>query len=118
MVSRIGNELGEVVIGNEVIAKVAGLTAIECYGIVGMAAINVSSGIAKLLKRESLTKGIVVDVIDNTITIELHIIVEYGINIAAVTDTLISTVIYKLEKFTGLKVGKINVFVEGVRVDE
>ena len=118
MVSRIGTELGEVVISNEVLAKVGGLAAIECYGIVGMAALNVTSGIARLLKRESLTKGIVVDVVDNTILIELHIIVEYGINIAAVTDTLISQVIYKLEQFTGLKVAKIDVFVEGVRVDE
>lgn len=118
MLGRIDNELGEVIIDNEVFAKVAGLTAVECYGIVGMAMVNVSSGIAKLLKRESLTKGVNVEVVDNVINIEFHIIVEYGVNIAAVTDTLISTVIYKIEKFSGMKVGKINVYVEGVRVDE
>lgn len=118
MLGRIDNELGEVIIDNEVLAKVAGLTAVECYGIVGMAMVNVSSGLAKLLKRESLTKGVNVEVVDNIINIELHIIVEYGVNIAAVTDTLISTVMYKIEKFSGMKVGKINIYVEGVRVDE
>ncbi len=118
MVGRINTELGDILIDKEVIAKVAGLAAIECYGIVGMAMINVTSGIAKLLKRESLTKGIAVTFEENKLYIDLHIIVEYGINITAVTDNLISNVLYEVEKFSGLKVGKINVFVEGVRVDE
>ncbi len=118
MVGQISNDLGDILIEKEVIAKVAGLSAIECYGIVGMAVINVTSGLAKLLKRESLTKGIGVTLVDNLISIDLHIIVEYGINITAVTDTLISTVQYKVEKFSGIKVERINIFVEGVRVDE
>ncbi len=118
MVGQISNDLGSILIEKEVIAKVAGLSAIECYGIVGMAVINVTSGLAKLLKRESLTKGIGVTFVDNLINIDLHIIVEYGINITAVTDNLISTVQYKVEKFSGIKVGRINVYVEGVRVDE
>lgn len=118
MVGRIENDFGSITIDNEVIAKVAGISAVECYGIVGMAMINVTSGIAKLLKRESLTKGIVVSVNDNIICIDLHIFIEYGINITAVTDSLISTVKYQVEKFTGMTVGKIIVYVEGVRVDE
>lgn len=118
MVGRIENELGSITIENEVIAKIAGLSAIECYGIVGMAMMNVSSGIAKLLKRESLTKGIVVSVEDNIIKIDLHIIVEYGINITAVTDSLISTVQYQIEKTFGMNVGHVNIYVEGVRVDD
>ena len=118
MVGRIENEYGEIIIDNEVIAKVAGLNAIECYGIVGMAMVNVTSGIAKLLKRDSLSKGIKVEIIDNIIYIDFHIIVEYGVNISTVTDNLISTVKYKVEKFSGMDIGKINVYVEGVRVDE
>lgn len=118
MTGKLGSEYGEVSIDNEVIANVAGLTAIECYGIVGMAIINMTSGIAHLLKRDSLSKGIIVTVEDNIIQIDFHIIVEYGVNITAVTDNLISTVKYKIEKFTGMEVGRINVFVEGVRVDE
>lgn len=118
MVGRIGTEFGEVTIDNDVIAKVAGLAAIECYGIVGMAMVNVTSGIAKLLKRESMTKGIVLHIEDNVIKIDFHIVIEYGVNIKAVTDNLISTVIYKVEQFSGIQVGKVNVYVEDVRVDE
>ncbi|MCT4598706.1 MAG: Asp23/Gls24 family envelope stress response protein [Vallitalea sp.] len=117
MAGRMGTNIGEITIDNEVIAKVAGLTAIECYGIVGMASLNVTNGIVRLLKRESLTKGIKVEVLDNIVSIDFHIIIEYGINIRAVADNLISTVKYKIEKFTGMDVGKINIFVEGVRVD-
>ncbi|PKM50052.1 MAG: Asp23/Gls24 family envelope stress response protein [Firmicutes bacterium HGW-Firmicutes-7] len=118
MVGRMSTEMGDILIDKDVISKVAGLSAIECYGIVGMAMINVTSGIAKLLKRESLTKGIAVTFEENIINIDLHIIVEYGVNITAVTDNLICTVQYKVEKFSGMKVGKINIYVEGVRVDE
>jgi len=116
---QIKNEFGTIKIENEVIARVAGLAAMECYGIVGMAAKNVKDGIVQLLKRESLTKGIHLTVNDNdTVTIELHVIVEYGTNIVAITDTLISTIIYKVKEFIGLDVEKVNIFVEGVRVDE
>lgn len=118
MTCHIENDMGLITIDNEVIAKVAGLSAIECYGIVGMAFLNVASGIARLLKRENLSKGVVISIEDNVVNIELHIIVEYGINIAAVTDTLISTVKYKVEKFSGMVIGRVNVYVEGVRVDE
>lgn len=118
MVGRISNENGEILINHEVIARAAGLTALECYGIVGMTSSNVTDGITSILKREHLTKGVVVDFDNNNINVQFHIIVEYGVNIAAVTDTLISTVQYKIEKFTGMKVGEIVVYVEGVRVDE
>lgn len=114
----IDNNLGTVKINKEVIAQVAGITAIECYGIVGMAMVSVKSGIARLLKRDSITKGIEVNIEGDWISIDFHIIVEYGVNITAVTDTLISTVQYKMETFTGMKVNKINVFVESIRVDE
>lgn len=119
MTAKIDTGYGEVTIDNEVLAKVAGLTAIECYGIVGMAMVNMTSGIAKLLMGDSITKGISLTVDDeNVISIELHIIIEYGVNIKAVTDNLISTLTYKLETFSGLKVGRINIYVEDVRVDE
>ena len=118
MIGKMGNELGEIIIENEVLAKVAGLSAVECYGIVGMAMVNLSTGLTKLLKGDSLTRGIDLQVVDNVMTIEFHIIIEYGVNIQAVTDNLISTVKYKLETFSGMEVSHIDVFVEGVRVDE
>jgi len=118
MVGKMGNELGSITIENEVLAKVAGLSAIECYGIVGMAMVNLTTGLTNLLKRESLTKGINLQVTDNSISIDFHIVIEYGVNIRAVTENLISTVKYKVETFSGMKVEHINVYVEGVRVDE
>jgi uncharacterized alkaline shock family protein YloU len=116
MVGRINNKLGEIQINTDVIALFAGMTAVECFGIVGMAAVSMKDGLVKLLKRESLTKGINVSMEDNRITIDFHVIVAYGVSICAVADNLISTVQYKVEEFTGMEVDKINIYVEGVRV--
>ena len=98
---------------------IAGLSgaAIECYGIVGMAAKNVKDGLVQLLKLESLTKGIKMRIDANKVSIDLHIIVEYGTNISAIADNIISTVKYSVEEFTGVEVEDVNIFVDGVRVD-
>ena len=109
--------LGNVQVDNDVIAKYAGSSAVECFGIVGMAAVSMKEGIAKLLKKDNIRRGVGVTVsADNRITIDLHVIVSYGVSISAVTDNLISNVKYKVEEFPGLSVERINVYVEGVRV--
>lgn len=112
----MNTHMGNVAIGNDVIAQYAGSIAMECFGIVGMAGINVKDGLVKLLKMESITRGINVSIRNNKLTINFHVIVAYGVSILAVTDNLISNVKYKLEEFTGIEVAKINIFVEGVRV--
>ncbi len=110
-------DLGIVTINPEVIAKYAGTVAVECFGIVGMGAVNMKDGLVHLLKRESLAHGISVKFSEeNTLTLDFHVIVVYGVSISAVTENLLSNVKYKVEEFTGLKIDKINVFVEGVRV--
>ena len=117
MTGKMENELGKVVIDNEVIATYAGSVAVECFGIVGMAAVNMKDGLVHLLKRESLTRGIHVEITeDNVITLDFHVIVSYGVSISTVTDNLIETVRYKVEEFTGMEIEKINIYVEGVRV--
>ena len=116
MKARIMNKLGEIQISAEVIAMYAGITAVECFGIVGMAAVSMKDGLVKLLKRESLTHGITVDIKDNHMSIDFHVIVAYGVSICAVADNLIENVKYKVEAFTGMEVDKINIYVEGVRV--
>lgn len=116
MKGRINNKLGEIRIGSEVIALYAGMTAVECFGIVGMAAVSMRDGLVKLLKRESITKGINVRIEDNRISLDFHVIVAYGVSICAVADNLIANVKYKVEAFTGMDVDKISIFVEGVRV--
>ena len=108
--------LGKITIDTDVIATYAGSVAVECFGIVGMAAVSMKDGLVKLLKRDSLKHGINVSLADNKITLEFHVIVAYGVSISAVSDNLISNVKYKVEEFTGLTIEKINNLVGGVRV--
>lgn len=116
MKGSMSTELGIITISPEVIAKYAGSVAVECFGIVGMAAVSMKDGLVKLLKRDSLRHGINVTIADNRITLDFHVIVAYGVSISAVSDNLISNVKYKVEEFTGLTIEKINILVEGVRV--
>ena len=112
----MNTHMGNIAIDNDVIAQYAGSIAMECFGIVGMAGINVKDGLVKLLKRDSMTRGINVSINNNKLTINFHVIVAYGVSILAVTDNLVSNVKYKVEEFTGIEIEKINIFVEGVRV--
>ena len=114
MKGRIDNKMGSIQIDPEVIAMYAGTTAVECFGIVGMAAVSMKDGLVRLLKRESLTHGINVAI--NALSIDFHVIVAYGVSISTVADNLIESVKYKVEEFTGMKVEKISIYVEGVRV--
>lgn len=114
---KINHEIGVITISNEVIAKVAGLAASDCYGVVGMAVKNVKDGIVHLLKKDSLAKGVRVFEEEDGIKIEFHIIVEYGTNIPAIAETVSNTVKYRVEEATELKVKGISIFVEGIRVD-
>ena len=116
MKGRINTELGDIAISPDVIAMYAGSVAVECFGIVGMAAVNMKDGLVKLLKKESLKHGINVTLNDNKISLDFHVIVSYGVSILAVADNLISNVKYKVEEFTGLEIVRINILVEGVRV--
>ncbi|MDR1540182.1 MAG: Asp23/Gls24 family envelope stress response protein [Clostridiales bacterium] len=113
----IRNEYGVITIDNEVVARIAGMAAIDCYGIVGMAAKNIKDGLVQLLKMESLTKGIHLKITESSIVIDLHIIVEYGTNISAIADSTISTVKYRVEENIGMPVTEVNIFVEGVRIE-
>lgn len=117
MKGSMSTDFGIITIDPEVIAKYAGSVAVECFGIVGMAAVSMKDGLVRLLKKESLTKGIQVSISeDNKITLNFHVIVSYGVSISAVTENLISNVKYKVEAFTGMSVDKIYVYIEGVRV--
>ncbi len=116
MKGKIDSAWGEVAIDPEVIATYAGSVAVECFGIVGMAAVNMKDGLVRILKKDSLKHGIHVEISDNRISLDFHVIVAYGVSISAVADNLIGNVKYKLEEFTGMKVDHVNILVEGVRV--
>ena len=112
----INTSMGNISIDNEAIAQYAGSVAMECFGVVGMAGINMRDGLVKLLKLDSMTRGINVMVRNNKLVINFHIIVAYGVSILAVSNNLISNVKYKVEEFTGIEIERINIFVEGVKV--
>lgn len=112
----MNTHMGNIVIDNEVIAQYAGSVAVECFGIVGMAGVNMKDGLVRLLKMDSITRGISVSIDNNKLTLDFHVIVAYGVSIVAVSENLISNVKYKVEEFTGMEIEKINIFVEGVRV--
>ncbi len=116
MKGRMNTGLGEITINTDVIATYAGSVAVECFGIVGMAAVNMKDGLVKLLRKDSLRHGINVQVRDNKISLDFHVIVAYGVSIRAVADNLIDNVKYKVEAFTGIEIEEINILVEGVRV--
>ena len=113
---KTANDLGEVLFDTDVVAKYAGTIAIECFGIVGMATISMKDGLVKMLKKDSLAKGINVTIEEEHFNIDFHVIVSYGVSVSAVAENLMETVRYKVQEFTGLPVGTINIFVEGVRV--
>ncbi len=112
----MNTHMGSVSINSDVIAQYAGAVAMECFGIVGMAGLNVKDGLVKLLKLEDIKRGIIVSVKNNKLNIDFHIIVAYGVNVQSVSENLISTVKYKVEEFAGIEVSKINIYVEGVKV--
>ena len=117
MLSKTKNEMGTIGIHNEVIARLAGTVAMECYGVVGMAARSIKDGLVGLLKLESLSKGVRLQTHEEgDLTISLHIIVEYGTNLVAIAQTLMDNVRYKIEESVGLRVREVNIFIEGVRV--
>ena len=116
MKGTLENKLGKVSIDSEVIAQYAGSTAVECFGIVGMAAVSMKDGLVKLLGKNSLKHGISVRITeDNKIRLNFHVIVAYGVNISTIADNLVSNVKYKVEAFTGMEIDKIDIYVEGVR---
>ena len=103
MQGQINTDLGSILIDADVVATYAGSVALGCTGIVGMASLDMRDGIMKLLKKDSIKRGIEVAIEDNEIYLAFHVIVAYGVNIP-------------VEEFTGMKIGKIDIFVEGVRV--
>jgi len=111
-------EYGKVIVNKDVIAKIAGLAAMECYGLVGMSSRNMQDGIADLLGWDNLTKGIIVNIEEDEVSLELNIIVEYGTNIQQVAANAMERVNYTVNDKLGVKVAKVDINVQGVRVQD
>lgn len=113
----ISAQLGRIQIANEVIAQIAGAAAMGVYGLVGMAARNVQEGLSELLGREQMSRGVEVQGGSDGVILNLHVIVEYGVKISEVAHNIMEQVRYQVENQVGLPVRRVNVHVEGVRVN-
>ena len=111
----IANDLGRICITNEVVSNLAGDAATSCFGVKGMVGRSQGSGPLQLLRRESMSKGVEVHYNeDESVSLDLHIGVDQGINIAAVSRSIMKEVQYKLQKATGLTVRRVDVYVDTI----
>ena len=109
------NETGSVTVSNNVYTEIAGNAATNCFGVKGMAARSVGDGLYHLLRRESMSKGVKVEIHeDNTVSIDLHIIVDSGVNLSAVGKAIISEVRYVVKKCTDTEVKAVNVYIDSM----
>jgi len=111
----IQNNDGKIIIAREVFTYLTGEAATNCFGVKGMTVRSVTDGLVHLLRRESMGKGVHVTYNDDgTISIELHIGVDAGVNIPVVCNSIKNEVRYKLESATGIKVFTVDVFVDSM----
>ena len=108
------NEHGSVNVATNVYTDIAGTAASNCFGVKGMAARSVKDGVYHLLRKESASKVEFHE--DDTITIELHIMVDHGVNLPAVGESIISEVRYVVESTTGTKVRAVNVYMDSMSI--
>ena len=112
------NDNGTVCVSTNVYTDIAGTAASNCFGVKGMAARSVTDGVYHLLRKESASKGVRVEFHeDDTISIDLHIIVNNGVNLSAVGASIISEVRYVVTKCTGTEVRAVNVYIDSMVVD-
>ncbi len=112
----VETNLGKLVLSEEAIATVAGAAATECYGVVGMAGRKMTDGISELLGKENLSRGVSVSIEGDALYIDLSVILGYGVRITEVARMIVDKVRYTVESATGLKVKKVTVNVQGIRV--
>ncbi|MBQ2960695.1 MAG: Asp23/Gls24 family envelope stress response protein [Oscillospiraceae bacterium] len=111
----ITNDKGSISITSEVLTYLAGDAATRCFGVKGMAGRSKEGGPLQLLRRESMSKGIEVSFNDDgSINLALHIGVDYGVNMAAVANSIMSEVKYKLTKSAGVPVKCVDVYIDTI----
>lgn len=112
---RIKNDSGEISITSDVLTYLAGEAATSCFGVKGMVAVTKEGGPWQLLRRESMSKGVVVHYEeDGSVSLELHIGVDYGVNFSAVARSIINGAAYRLEQSAGVPVKKVDVYIDTI----
>ena len=109
------NQNGAVSVANNVYTEIAGIAASNCFGVKGMVARSVKDGLFHLLRKEAMGKGVKVEMHeDNTVSIDVHIMVDSGVNMNAVGSSIISEVHYKVQSLTNTEVRDVNVFIDAL----
>lgn len=115
---RLNTDKGSICISSHVYTKIAGFAATNCFGVKGMAFRSMTDGLVHLLRKEAMGKGVYITFeSDDTISIDLHIVVEHGVNITALANSIISEVRYVVVSCTGTQVKAVNVFVDSITID-
>jgi len=115
---RLSTEKGAIAVDSSVYTNIAGVAASNCFGVKGMAVRSMSDGLVHLLRREAMSKGVRVTFNDDqSISIDLHIVIDHGVNIMAVGNAIIDEVRYVVAKSTGAAVKAVNVFVDSMTID-
>lgn len=113
---RVDNHLGTIEISHEFLASLVSSTVTDCFGVSGMAAASAPQGfVNRIMKKNTSHQGVRVRYHKSKLIIELHIIVTYGTNVAAIVKSIMNKVQYTVEEITGFPVSKVNVFVDGMR---
>jgi uncharacterized alkaline shock family protein YloU len=107
---------GTIQIANDVIADLAGFAALECYGIVAMASPTLRDGVAQLLTRDKLRKGVSISSDGDTVSVDLYVVAEYGTNLAEVAHNMSERVRYVLTSNAEVRVDSVNVHIQGIKV--
>ncbi len=111
----IENSIGRISISDEVFTNLAGDAATSCFGVKGMVTCSKEGGPWQLLRRESMSKGVVAHMSDDgAVSLELHIGVDHGVNISAVSRSIMKEVKYKLTKSTGVPVKSVDVYIDTI----
>ena len=114
---KVQNEKGEISVNSGVFTNIVGLAASNCFGVKGMAVRSMTDGLVHLLRKEAMSKGVLVTFHDdNTISIELHIIVDHGVNISAVGESIINEVRYVVQKTTDTQVRTVKGYVDSMMI--
>lgn len=117
MAVKIVNNMGVISIDNEIIESAAAMTVLDCYGIAGLADKDNKKKGAIIIDNDEFSRGISLKIVDNTLNIDVHVIVNYGANIQSVGDNAIEAVKKKVGDIVGVKVGEVGIFVEGVAME-
>ena len=112
------NRVGSINVSEHTLATIIGSAVYECPGVVGLPVKRISEGISDFLGRENISKGIKVHCEENKVSADISIIVEYGVKISEVAQTIIDKVKNSVDTMAGFEVDKVNVFVEGIKLDK